>query len=129
MTQHTGFHISRMTGEHNDWLRALEFYKEELEILKNRLSEVSTMYSKEEVKADVEHYQNQFIIQRNNIDELTHSINEHANHMNQNVQDMAQHLSSETMDEHTALHEKFQNLEHTIVELKHNFYRFVAKYI
>jgi hypothetical protein len=60
--------------ENQDWLKRLDFYKEEIVILKERLEEVTGKNNAPEFLKDVEHYQNQFIIQRNNIDELTHSI-------------------------------------------------------
>jgi hypothetical protein len=81
MATTTHYHISRMSNEHHDWMRALEFYKQELDILTKRLSEVSIQYTRTEVKADVEHYQNQFLIQRNNIDELMHDFKEHDTHI------------------------------------------------
>jgi tRNA U34 5-carboxymethylaminomethyl modifying enzyme MnmG/GidA len=61
-------------SENQDWLKSLEFYKEEITILKKRLEEVTVKNNAPEFLKDVEHYQNQFIVQRNNIDELAHSI-------------------------------------------------------
>jgi hypothetical protein len=60
--------------ENQDWLKRLDFYKEEIVILKERLEEVTGKNNAPEFLKDVEHYQNQFIIQRNSIDELAHSI-------------------------------------------------------
>jgi hypothetical protein len=33
--------IKHVSNEHSDWLRALDFYKEELNVLKTRLTEVA----------------------------------------------------------------------------------------
>ena len=60
--------------ENQDWLKRLDFYKEEIVILKERLEEVTGKNNAPEFLKDVEHYQNQFIIQRNNIDEIAHII-------------------------------------------------------
>jgi hypothetical protein len=62
---------------HQDWLSRLEFYKEEIHILKERLQEITSKNNSKEVLVKAEHFQNQFIIQRNNIDELAHSIKVH----------------------------------------------------
>ncbi len=62
---------------HQDWLSRLEFYKEEIHILKERLQEIISKNSSKEALSKAEHFQNQFIIQRNNIDELAHSIKVH----------------------------------------------------
>ena len=59
-----------MSAEYADWMRAISFYQDEIKILNNRLSEVSQRYTNTDVKVEVEHYQNQFIIQNNNLGEL-----------------------------------------------------------
>lgn len=60
--------------ENEDWLKRLDFYKEEIVILKERLDEVTVKNNAPEFLKNVEHFQNQFIVQRNNIDELAHAI-------------------------------------------------------
>ena len=60
--------------ENQDWMNRLRFYKEEIEILKERLGVVASKNSNEDVLAKVEHFQNQFIVQRNTIDEFSHAI-------------------------------------------------------
>lgn len=60
--------------ENEDWLKRLDFYKEEIVILKERLDEVTGKNNAPEFLKNVEHFQNQFIVQRNNIDELAHAI-------------------------------------------------------
>ena len=57
-------YISDLHFEHMVWVNQLKFFKDELEILKNRLGEVSIRNTKMEVKAQVEHFQNQFIRSR-----------------------------------------------------------------
>lgn len=129
MSQHVTYHISRITSEHSDWIRSIDFYKQEIEILKKRLSEVSIKYSKQEVRAEVEHFQNQFIVQRNNLDELRHAIGEHVNHMQQDTEKMAQHLSNVTLAEHDQRREDLVSLEKVINELRHEFNRFLSRYM
>jgi hypothetical protein len=71
--------------KHLDYLNRLEFYTEEIAILKERLSEVTAKNTDKEVLKQVEHFQNQFIIQRNNIDELKHTIKIHENELQMDV--------------------------------------------
>jgi len=71
--------------KHLDYLNRLEFYTEEIAILKERLSEVTSKNTDKEVLKQVEHFQNQFIIQRNNIDELKHIIKIHENELQMEV--------------------------------------------
>ena len=93
------------------------------------MSEVSIKYSKQEVRAEVEHFQNQFIVQRNNLDELRHSIGEHVGHIEHDIEKMAQHLSNVTLAEHDQRREDFESLEKVINELRHEFNRFLSRYM
>jgi len=130
MSTHNTFHISRMNNEQSDWQRGLEFYKQELQIHANRLSDVSGMYeSKEELKPNVEHFQNQFIVQRNNIDQLSHDLGSFEKKVSSETQEMAQHIHSETLTEHDLLRDRFTTLEKTINDLRHEHNKFLAKYI
>ncbi|MFM8243456.1 MAG: hypothetical protein ACKN86_11675 [Crocinitomicaceae bacterium] len=71
--------------KHLDYLNRLEFYTEEIAILKERLSEVTAKNTDKEGLKQFEHFQNQFIIQRNNIDELKHTIKIHENELQMEV--------------------------------------------
>lgn len=60
--------------ENQDWLKRLDFYKEEIQILRERLEELTRKNTDAQFLKSVEHFQNQFLIQRNHIDELSHDI-------------------------------------------------------
>jgi len=61
--------------EHKVWNNLLDFYKDDISILEKRLEELVTKNTNQEVRAEIEKYQNQFLIQRNNIDQIKHIIN------------------------------------------------------
>jgi len=65
------FHHENMT-----WVRSLDFFKQENNFLKNRLSEVVDVTSDKTFLAQAEHFQNQFIIKDEFVDELKHDVNE-----------------------------------------------------
>ena len=52
----------------------LDFYKTEIQFLENRLGEVSSKNNSAECLKDLEHFQNQLIIQKNNIDVIRHEV-------------------------------------------------------
>lgn len=60
--------------EHAEWISKLNFYKDDVKIFNTRLEEIVSKNNGVEVLAEVEKFQNQFIIQRNNIDEIAHII-------------------------------------------------------
>jgi len=63
------------------WARSLDFFKQENNYLKNRLSEVVDKTSDKYFLAQAEHFQNQFIIKDEFIDELKHDVNEQLRHL------------------------------------------------
>ena len=129
MATQTLYHISHVSNEHSEWMRASEFYIQEIQILENRLSEVSQRYTRDDVKADVEHYQNQFIIQRANFEDLIKDIKTHEIHMSDDAEKKALHLSNTTLAEHDAMRERFQHIEKFINNLRHDFNKFLSRYM
>ena len=115
--------------EHSDWLKAIDFYKEDLVILQKRLAEVAFKNTSSEAMAGVEHFQNQFIIQRNNLDELRHYINEHIQHFVLDAQVHGDKLESTTIDEHLQRKDEFMSLEKVMANLRHEFNDFLAKWM
>jgi hypothetical protein len=61
--------------ENKTWLRLLEFFKQENTVLKTHLAEVLDQKTNKEFLALAEHFQNQFIIKDEFIDELRHDVN------------------------------------------------------
>ncbi|WP_157097909.1 hypothetical protein [Niabella ginsenosidivorans] len=66
--------IRHWESAHNDWLRTLDFYKEEIGILNNRLKEIAGKNTGKEVGMQVEHFQNAFILPCDYIEEQEHAI-------------------------------------------------------
>lgn len=63
--------------DHKVWENQLDFQKGELNFFKERLEEVSSKWTDQDVLKQVEHFQNAFRIHSNKIDELQHEINVH----------------------------------------------------
>ena len=66
-----------LTEQHvayREWLNRLAFYKDDLKIMQNRIAEIAERNTKTDVLAQVEHFQNMLIIQKNQIDRLRHDI-------------------------------------------------------
>jgi hypothetical protein len=57
------------------WLRSIEFLRQENSHLKNRLAEVVDLSTDREFLAQAEHFQNQFIIKDEFLDELRQDVN------------------------------------------------------
>ena len=67
-------HITDLHNDHELWLNKLAFCKEEISILEHRMEEIAKRNTGYEVMAELEHFQNQYIRQREVIDELRHEL-------------------------------------------------------
>lgn len=113
------------------WLRALEFIKQENNHLKNRLSAVVDKTSDKLFLAQAEHFQNQFIIKDEFVDELKHDVNEQARYL-KNFQQKHSDLNgqaksfSEVQDN---LRDQMNYLEKDFSSLRNEFYAYLTKQI
>lgn len=114
---------------HQEWLKILEFYEIDIHILEKRLTEVNQKNTAFESRAEVEHFQNQFIIQRNNIIELRQRINAHAHEVMIDMQKHVGRVEEHKVDEHHVIEASLLNLERIINEIRHHFNRFLAKWL
>ena len=121
--------VSQCGNDHSIWLKSLEFYDEEFDILETRLVEIAKKNNRQEAMAGVEHFQNQFIVQRNNIDELMHNINEHAAKVANDVKVHAGKIESGLVDEHNNLHDQFDVFEKIVKDLRLEYNLFLAKWM
>jgi len=121
--------VKHVQNLHNEALRGLQFYKEEMNILQRRLEEITKDNTHIEVMRNVEHFQNQLIIQRNNMDELRHTINEHLGLITHQLEKTSYFVSENADEAQTKLYEQYLSLEQRINELRHEFNRFAAKWM
>ncbi len=115
--------------EHSDWLRAIDFYRDDLSVLQKRLAEVSFKNNRENVSAGIEHFQNQFIIQKNNLDELKHYVNEHIVHVQDKYSKPNPAPENELLAEHEKRKAEFLSLEKTMTGLRQEFNLFLSKWM
>ncbi len=121
--------VSNLGVQHSEWLKMLEFYKEDLDILDKRLIEVSDKNSSTEARAGVEHFQNQFIIQRSNIQKLKHTVKEHTHHVFEDVKVHVGRVEEVLIGEHQKIDEDVKQFEKVINELRHEFNLFLTKWM
>lgn len=120
--------IKHITDLHSDSLRGLDFYAQELDILQSRLQEILADNTGEEVAEQVEHFQNQFIIQRHAIEELRGEILENNSMITEQVMESGG-VEKKTIAENNNLHGDYLTEEKIINDLRHEFYRFASKWM
>jgi hypothetical protein len=120
--------LTKDTAEHSEWLNGLDFYKEDILILEKRLLELASRKGNFDMSRGIEHFQNQFLIQRNTIDELRHSIREHVSNFGRMVavEDASKEIPHQHM--HESLKDGYLSFEKVMNELRHEFNDFLTKW-
>lgn len=121
--------IKHVSNLHSDAVRNLEFYEQEFTILQKRLEEIAKDNTGHEVAVNIERFQNQFLIQNNNIDELKHKIRENLKNIEQQVMSSAGFVDQDAMSLNADLYEQYLSLEKIVNEIRHEFNRFASKWM
>lgn len=120
-------HVTELHAERKEWLNTLQFYKDDIISLRKRLEEVVAANSKTEVRAQVEHFQNQFVRHLEVNDELRHQIN--ANEQAFVAEESKNPVATDhkSAPDHADLRDKVATYEKLFKELRDEFNTFVSK--
>lgn len=122
--------IKHVRNTHSDWLRGLEFYKQEIEILRKRLTEIAGKNTVAEVLKQVEHFENLFKIEVNNIDRLRHDINLNIQSIAVQAEaSKAGYIDNILLARHNTLRVRYEDEEKAVRELRADFMRFSAEWM
>lgn len=115
--------------ENTQWVNKLQFYRDELQILNGRLEEITTKNNQPEVLKEVEHFQNQWIIQRNNIDEILHKVNENERALQEEINNNPVAVDHRKMEYHAEEKNLMDGFEKNFNDLRDDFNRFASKWM
>ena len=122
--------ITHMNNAHSDWVRALHFYRDELKILSGRLTEIATKNTGREAMLEVEHFENQFRIQAENINTLSHEIRANVSMAaHETKASGAGYIDGILITRHNELSTKFATEEKIINELRRSFNEFASEWM
>lgn len=122
-----GIKMEVLHQEHLEWLNKLDFYKDDIAILKRRIEEVAAKNTGHDVMAMIEHFQNQLIIQRNELDEFRHAIKEHENEVEAAVKSNPTATNRQRLSDDPMLRTRMERYETIFNELRMELYRFLSK--
>jgi CBS-domain-containing membrane protein len=120
-------YIGDLHFDNMEWLNALQFYKEEIGIFERRLEEIVRRNNKHDVMAELEHFQNQFIREREVIDELRHDVKTSENLLEKEVKDHPVAIDRRYFIDHSDLRDRYQTFEKLYGELTAEFRTWLAK--
>jgi hypothetical protein len=126
MTDNYVSKIEQFHYEHTSWLRLLDFFKQENAFLKTRLAEVLDNNADKEFLAYAEHFQNQFIIKDEFIDELKHDINHMIHFFENRPVGSKKDMDKKMETRQTKLRNEMEYFEKDFVNLKNEFNKYVV---
>lgn len=118
---------TQLNKECNSWRDELRSCRNEMGRLRDQLQRFATGQNDKEILSEVEHFHNQFYIQQINIHDLKQAIKNHDRKLAMDISSLNGKVSDETISEHEELNDQYENLKHTIDELRSDFANFVAK--
>jgi len=121
--------IYQLHEDHKTWLNKLEFYKDEILIMQSRISEIAKKNTSKEVLPFVEHFQNQLIVQKEQIDILIHEINSHERSIEERVNKKAVANESKKFIDHSAQRNSVESFEKVFNDLRKELILFLSKWM
>ena len=115
--------------EHKQWRRELFFWEDELKSFKNRLSELVVRWTNKDMLAQLEHFQNQFIIQEEVIDVFQDDINIHEADIARYSKKGIDALNQNLVIKHIEFRNRMEVQRLIYSDLKKEFYKFLTKYM
>lgn len=115
--------------EYQLWIRELTFYKEEIKIFENHLATLLQKNTGQFMRAQAEHFQNQFILQKEVIDHLKHDLNVSEKQLAAFVHELSgPRLENVRMDNHPTLRERIATFRKIYKEVKTEFRQFESEW-
>jgi hypothetical protein len=121
--------VYELHEEHKTWLNKLLFYKDELSIMAKRISEVAEKNTSKEIRASADHFNNQIIIQKEQIDILNHEIKSHETFLKSAVKDNPSAINHETFSDHKNHRESIAVFEKLFNDLRAELIEFLSKWM
>lgn len=120
---------SNMHFEHKLWKGELDFWKDELKSFNNRLSELVTRWTNKDVLAQLEHFQNEFVIHGAVIEDLEETINEHEERIAGQSIEGEDAIDVPLAKTHVEFRKRIETQREIYSKLKKDFFSFLEKYM
>jgi hypothetical protein len=121
--------IYQLHEEHKTWLNKLSFYKDELKIMDSRILEVAKKNTSKEVRSLADHFNNQLIIQKEQIDILTHDIKSHELYLEAAALDNPNGIDTEKFSDHKKHRASIVTFEKLFKDLREDLIDFLSKWM
>lgn len=121
--------IYDLHAEHKEWINKIDFYKDEIRIMRGRLAEVAKKNSAKDVQAMVEHFQNQLIVQDEQADVLRHNVKEYELVIETHLKKNPVAGDHTRWNDHTHMRDQVLTFEHIVNDLRKELIAFISKWM
>ncbi len=121
--------IYNQHSENTGLMQKLFFYKDEIAIMQKRIAEVADKNSAKEVLAQIEHFQNQLIVQNNNIDMIKHDVEQNEKGLVDTINKNEVAVDHRKVKDHTFEREEVNTFEKNFNKLRQELGKFLSKWI
>ncbi len=115
--------------EHQSWKSELDFWRDELKIFNNRLSELITRWTQKEVLKQLEHFQNEFILHGGVIEDLQETFEKHEASIAAHSKQGNESMDFALVKKHIKFRDRIQTQRLIYADLKKEFFSFLTKYM
>ncbi len=112
--------------EHLTWLKHLSFYKDQLHVMESEMIDFVKSKPPKNLMPQVEQFQNQFIRQREVIDELRHKVKAHENEIERMTNFALEYLRDRVTREHVSIKQEYKRFVELFLEMEQDFHDFLA---
>ena len=124
------YHLTELHEENRFWVKELLFFKDEVAYFEKRLAEIAARNTSHDMLAKVEHFQNQFIRQKEVIDELKHLIKASENELENFARANNEIAIGHTLfADHVDLRDQVETFRQIYGEIKDKFRHFLAEWM
>lgn len=107
----------------------LKFYEQEFNFLEKLLGEVVSKNTSREALVEAEHFQNQFFVQKKNIEELETRIHRHHQQTADNAKNHAGKIDERLLQENQSIGEEITSIEKIIADLRTSYKNYLIKWM
>ena len=110
-----------------DWRRELQFFRDELVILRKRLDEVAARNTSKDIMVEVEHYENKFKVMAQDYDELIHDVGVMETSLKGAAVSKPDFINTKMVDTNGRVEALMRIVSSDFYETRHSFYEFLVK--
>ena len=121
--------VLNLSNQPKELEHILKFYEQEINFLEKLLGEVVSKNTSREALTEAEHFQNQFFVQKKNIEELETRIHRHHQQTADNAKNHAGKVDERLHRENQLIGEEISSIEKIIADLRAAYKNYLVKWM